>query len=83
MNRRGGYWKNLAIALDQSIGAIFGIPADLTISAYVSYKRICGNGAWYWTMCEAAIDGIFGKNHCRESLNGEWDVIRRYYGDNQ
>jgi hypothetical protein len=64
------YLRNLAIAVDQLLGALVGIPdADLTISAWVGYRY---PGSWM----EKAIDAAFiDPCHCQESI--EWDVINR------
>lgn len=72
------YFVNLAVGLDQFIGTLFGIPADITISGWVGYQVIRTN-ARRWKVCEKIINAIFrDSTHCRRSI--EWDVIRRYYG---
>ena len=38
-----GYFQNILIGLDQFIGTIFGIPADITISGWVGYRY---PGSW-------------------------------------
>lgn len=63
------YWLNLLIGLDQFIGTIFGIPADITISGWVGYK-------YPNTWMEHSINWLFNDNkHCKNSI--EWDVIQR------
>lgn len=72
--KRGPYFLNLLIGLDQFIGTIFGIPADITISGWIGYKH---PGSWM----ERLINWLFqDPNHCRDSI--ECDVMRRYYDPN-
>ncbi len=67
MNKQQGYFKNLLIGLDQFVGTIFGIPADITISGWVGYHY---PGSWY----EKAINFVFqDENHCKNSI--EWDEV--------
>ena len=65
-----GYWFNILIGMDQFVGTLFGIDADLTISGWVGYK-------YPRTWMERALDGIFGKGHCQSSI--EWDIVKRDY----
>ena len=64
------YFWNILIGLDQSIGTLFGINADMTISGWVGYKY---PGTWM----ERTLDAIFGAGHCKKSI--EYDVIERLH----
>ena len=69
MKRRYGYWKNILVGLDQFVGTLFGIDADLTISGYVGYYR---SGS----VAEGIINWLFQDPcHCRDSI--EMDIINR------
>lgn len=69
--KRGPYWLNLLIGLDQFVGTIFGIPSDITISGWVGYKH-------HGSLLERFINWLFNNpNHCVDSI--EWDIIWRYY----
>ena len=61
-----GYWKNILVGIDQSIGTIFGIDADETISSFVGRNY---PGKWQ----EKTINHIFytltgEENHCKENI---------------
>ena len=62
--------KQVAIAIDQLLNAIFGGYADETLSARVYRNR---NRSWWWAMWLKIIDCIFfwQKAHCFESHNSE------------
>ena len=62
------YFWNILIGLDQFLGTLFGIPADITVSGWVGYK-------YPDTWMERLLDAVFGKGHCKDSI--EWDVIKR------
>ena len=62
------YFINILIGLDQFLGTLFGIPADITISGWVGYKY---PGSLY----EKLLDKVFGPKHCWNSI--ELDVIER------
>lgn len=66
--RLRGYWLNILVGLDQSIGTLFGIDADETISSYIGRKH---PGDWQ----ERVINWIFKtltgeEDHCKNSIEG-------------
>ena len=68
------YWLNLLEAIDQVLGAMVGIPCDISISGWVGYRY---HGTWM----ERAINWWAqrlgdGPNHCYRSI--EWDILARY-----
>jgi hypothetical protein len=72
MRRKHPYFINIWIGLDQFVGTLFGIDADLTISGYVGYY-MPGSRLERW------IDWIFLKltgetDHCLKNI--EWDEVR-------
>ena len=63
------YFQNILVGLDQFVGTLFGIPADITISGWVGYK-------YPMTWMEKAINWAFqDPYHCQKYI--EWDVINR------
>jgi hypothetical protein len=60
--RNRSYWKNILVGADQSLGTIFGIDSDETISSW------CGrNKAGKWQ--EKAINWLFNDpTHCRDNI---------------
>ena len=70
--------KQVLIAADQLVNAIFGGWADETLSARVWRNQ--GN-SWYWKLLLKVIDGIFfwQDNHCQKSFDSE--VLRRHFPD--
>jgi hypothetical protein len=62
------YFLNILVGLDQFLGTLAGIPADITISGWVGHQY---PGSLY----EKLLDKVFGAGHCKESI--EWDVIAR------
>ena len=68
------YWKNLGEAVDQVLGALVGIPCDISISGWVGYKY---PGTWMerainWWAIRLGDDA----DHCKRSI--EWDILARY-----
>ena len=64
------HWaKQVGIAFDQFINAIFGGWADETFSARCWRKRHCPG----WCLIRWAVDCLlfFDKNHCQESYKSE------------
>ena len=63
------YFQNILVGLDQFVGTLFGIPADITISGWVGYK-------YPMTWMERWINWAFrDPYHCQKYI--EWDVINR------
>lgn len=63
------YLKNVAVGFDQLLAAVFGIPADCTISAYCWILHMRGKADWPYKV----VDTIFfwDDNHCEESYYSE------------
>lgn len=68
-----GYFKQLAISLDQSFNALTGGWADETFSARTYRNARDGNTAWEKT--ERVLDFVLGAKHCQESYESE--VLRK------
>lgn len=68
------YFKNLAIAADQTINAIFGGYPDETLSSRLYRKDVEANKS-HWTAIRKAVDALFfwQKSHCRSSYLREKD----------
>lgn len=60
------YLKNIAIAADQTINAVFGGYPDETLSSRLYRKDVEANKS-HWTAIRKAVDALFfwQKSHCR------------------
>lgn len=67
------YGKNLLIAIDQLVAAIFGFPCDETISSVAYRWELEGKRKWPRILIDALF--FFDKGHCKESYESE--VLRR------
>ncbi|WP_193617873.1 MULTISPECIES: hypothetical protein [Neisseria] len=66
------YLKNIAIAADQSINAVFGGYPDETMSSRIYRKERAANrgeASKYWKWLRVAVDKLFflQKNHCEKA----------------
>lgn len=67
------YGKNLLIAIDQLVAAIFGFPCDETISSVAYRWELEGKRKWPRILIDALF--FFDKDHCKESYESE--VLKR------
>lgn len=66
------YSKNLLIAIDQLMAALFGFPCDETISSVAYRWELEGKRKW----TRIVIDALFymhEKEHCKKSYEAELD----------
>lgn len=70
MKRIIAYLKNLLIALDQLLGALFlGNEADMTISAQAWLWHLQGKRDWAYKLIDRLL--FWDRNHCAESFRSE------------
>ena len=68
------YGKNLLIAIDQLVAALFGFPCDETISSVAYRWELEGKRKWTRIIIDA-IFYPFEKNHCKESYESELERL--------
>ena len=68
--RKRGYFKNIALALDQSAGSLFGIDADESISSYCGRNHM---GQWQQICIDwLALHLCNESNHCLNSIEKQY-----------
>lgn len=63
------YFINVLLGLHTFIGTLFGIPWNVTPSAWSYYWSHNGKHfRWWWRFIRWTADMIFGKNHCKKAF---------------
>ena len=63
----------ILLALDQLVCGVIWLRPDHTISGEIGYAAM--QGKRWGRIAERLIDSLFGKGHCRSSI--EWDEINK------
>ena len=64
--RERGYFKNIAIGIDQCFGTLFGIDADETVSSWVGRNKM---GKWQQRSIDWVMLHLFNEeDHCQKNI---------------